>query len=79
MQLIPLSEAAKHRVDFAAVPTALSMPFFTGIPWAEIASFLAAVYAALRLLEWGLSRGIRLREWWKARRSSAGTSQVVDK
>lgn len=78
MQLIPLSDTVKHRVDFAAVPTALSMPFFTGVPWAEIAAFLAALYGALRLIEWGVSRGIRFREWLKRDRSPPAPSSDVD-
>lgn len=74
MNIIPLSEAAKHKVDLAAIPSALSMPFFTGIPWAEIASFLAAVYAFLRLVEWVTSRAVRLWEWVKNRRSGGHPS-----
>lgn len=65
MQLIPLSEVAKTRADIVAVPGAISLPFFSGIPWVEIAAFLAAVYSVLRILEWAIGRVIRLVRWWK--------------
>lgn len=79
MQLIPLPEAVKHKVDIAAVPGMLSFPFLQSFDWAQAAAFVATVYGVLRLLEWGVSRGLRLLEWWKARKSTASGSQVVDK
>lgn len=59
--IVPLSNAAKAKWDVCAVGTATAA-FFKAIPWPEIAAFLAAVYTAVRLLEF-------LIAWWKGRKS----------
>jgi hypothetical protein len=53
-RLIPLSDAAKTKVDVAAIGTAMAS-FFKAIPWPELAACAAFIYTALRILEmvWG--------------------------
>jgi hypothetical protein len=53
--MIPISDAAKAKGDVAAVSSAVAA-FFKLIPWPEIAAFLACVYTALRIVEWGWER-----------------------
>ncbi len=68
MHLIPLPETFKTKLDLAAVPGAISLPFLTGFPWAEFAAMLASVYGILRLLEWLTTRAARLVSWLRARK-----------
>lgn len=49
--LIPLSDSVKAKGDVAAGLGAIAS-LFKLIPWPEIAAFLAAVYTALRIIEW---------------------------
>ena len=48
--LIPLSDAAKTKGDFAAGATT-ALAFFKWIPWPELAACLAVVYTFLRICE----------------------------
>lgn len=56
-RLIPLSDAAKTRVDVVAVPSTL-LGWFQAIPWTEFAAAAACLYTLLRIIEvlWGWAR-----------------------
>lgn len=57
--LIPLSDAAKTKVDVVTASGSL-LGVFKVIPWPELAAFLACVYTALRICE-------LVADWWKKR------------
>lgn len=55
-----IPESVKSKIDVVAVPTTF-LGYFKAIPWPEIAACLGAIYTALRIGEWMVSR-------WKKRK-----------
>jgi hypothetical protein len=49
--LIPVSDAAKNKLDALAVGTG-AVAYFKAIPWPEIAGALSCLYLTLRIIGW---------------------------